>query len=60
MSEILISAKEVVKSFGKVKAVQSVNFNIRKGEYVAMLGPNGAGKTTFVEMIEGIRRKSIN
>lgn len=55
MSEILISAREVKKSFGSVKAVKGVDFNLRKGEYVALLGPNGAGKTTFVEMIEGIR-----
>ena len=55
MSELLISASSVFKSFGNVHAVRGVNFNLRKGEYVALLGPNGAGKTTFVEMIEGIR-----
>jgi len=55
MSEILISARSVSKSFGNVKAVQNVDFELKKGEYVALLGPNGAGKTTFVEMIEGIR-----
>ncbi len=56
MSEILISARSVFKSFGSVKAVQGVDFELKKGEYVALLGPNGAGKTTFVEMIEGIRQ----
>ena len=56
MSEILISSRSVFKSFGSVKAVQGVDFELKKGEYVALLGPNGAGKTTFVEMIEGIRQ----
>lgn len=46
----------MIKSFGSVKAVQGVDFQLQKGEYVALLGPNGAGKTTFVEMIEGIRQ----
>lgn len=52
---MLISAKNVHKSFGNVKAVQGVDFVLNEGQYVALLGPNGAGKTTFVEMIEGIR-----
>lgn len=56
MPESLISARSVFKSFGNVKAVQGVDFQLKKGEYVALLGPNGAGKTTFVEMIEGIRQ----
>jgi ABC-2 type transport system ATP-binding protein len=56
MPEFLISARSVIKSFGNVKAVQGVDFQLQKGEYVALLGPNGAGKTTFVEMIEGIRQ----
>lgn len=55
MPEMLISARSVIKSFGSVKAVQGVDFQLSRGEYVALLGPNGAGKTTFVEMIEGIR-----
>lgn len=55
METPLISAKNVVKSFGNVHAVRGLDFNLRAGEYVALLGPNGAGKTTFVEMIEGIR-----
>lgn len=55
MSDSLITARSVKKSFGKVEAVKSIDFNLNPGEYVAVLGPNGAGKTTFVEMIEGIR-----
>lgn len=55
MEEFLITARDIIKNFGSVKAVQKVDFSLRRGEYVALLGPNGAGKTTMVEMIEGIR-----
>ena len=55
MSDSLITARSVKKSFGKVEAVKRIDFDLKPGEYVALLGPNGAGKTTFVEMIEGIR-----
>ena len=55
MENELITLSAVKKSFGNVHAVKSVDFALRKGEYVALLGPNGAGKTTLVEMIEGIR-----
>jgi ABC-2 type transport system ATP-binding protein len=54
-TEYLIDAKGLHKHFKKVKAVDGVDFALKKGEYVALLGPNGAGKTTLVEMIEGIR-----
>ncbi len=55
MTEKLITAENIIKNFGAVKAVKGVNFQLNRGEYVALLGPNGAGKTTFVEMVEGIR-----
>jgi ABC-2 type transport system ATP-binding protein len=55
MKEALITTNKLIKNFGKVQAVKSVDFSLYKGEYLALLGPNGAGKTTFVEMIEGIR-----
>ena len=48
-----------VRSFFKrkykdVKAVQQVNFEIRRGEIVGFLGPNGAGKTTTLKMLSGL------
>jgi ABC-2 type transport system ATP-binding protein len=46
------------KSFGKVKAVADLDFEVRAGEVVALLGPNGAGKTTTVRLLMGLIRPS--
>jgi ABC-2 type transport system ATP-binding protein len=49
MSTIQVS--NISKSFGALKAVDEVSFNIEPGEIFAMLGPNGAGKTTILRMV---------
>ncbi len=46
------------KSFGKIKAVTGLDFEMRAGEVVALLGPNGAGKTTTVRLLMGLIRPS--
>jgi ABC-2 type transport system ATP-binding protein len=46
----------VTKSYGTVRAVNSVSFDIWPGQMVAMLGPNGAGKSTTVDIMLGLRR----
>ena len=56
MEQLVISVKEVHKSFKSVQAVKGISLSIAKGTFVALLGPNGAGKTTLVEMIEGIQK----
>jgi branched-chain amino acid transport system ATP-binding protein len=43
----------LTKSFGAVRAVDAVAFEVRAGELVAMIGPNGAGKTTCFNMLNG-------
>ncbi len=53
--ETIIAVHQVSKHFKEVRAVDNLDLEIKKGEYVALLGPNGAGKTTLVEMIEGIQ-----
>jgi ABC-2 type transport system ATP-binding protein len=55
MPEAAIKVKNLVKTYGDVRAVDGISFNVRKGEVFAFLGPNGAGKTTTVEVIETIR-----
>lgn len=49
----MITLKNVVKSFGDVKAVQDLSFEIPAGQVVGFLGPNGAGKSTTMRMITG-------
>lgn len=50
----MISIENVSKSFGTVKALEGVSFEIKPGEVVGFLGPNGAGKTTMMRLITGI------
>jgi ABC-2 type transport system ATP-binding protein len=49
MSSVEIS--NISKSFGKLKAVDDVTFNVDKGELFGLLGPNGAGKTTIIRVM---------
>lgn len=50
---IMIVAKNLVKTFGKITAIDNVNFCINKGEVICLLGPNGAGKTTLMRLLTG-------
>ncbi len=51
--DAIISFQDVSKSFGKVKAVDGVNFEINRGEFFSLLGPSGCGKTTLLRMVAG-------
>jgi branched-chain amino acid transport system ATP-binding protein len=51
--ETLLSVEDVSLSFGGVKAISDVSFDIRKGEIRAIIGPNGAGKTSMLNVING-------
>jgi branched-chain amino acid transport system ATP-binding protein len=53
MSEVLLGLENVSLSFGGVRAIQDVSFDIRKGEIRAIIGPNGAGKTSMLNVING-------
>jgi ABC-2 type transport system ATP-binding protein len=50
-----IEVAGLVKTYGRLNAVNGVDLNIREGEVFALLGPNGAGKSTAVEILEGHR-----
>ncbi|MCG3174846.1 MAG: Daunorubicin/doxorubicin resistance ATP-binding protein DrrA [Myxococcota bacterium] len=50
----VVWARDVVKRFGGVEAVNGVSFEIAAGECVGLLGPNGAGKSTTIRMIQGL------
>ena len=49
-----VQLKGVSKYFGRVKALEEINLEIRDGEYLALLGPSGCGKTTLINCITGI------
>jgi len=49
----LLSVEDVSLSFGGVRALAGVSFEIRKGEIRAIIGPNGAGKTSMLNVING-------
>ena len=51
--EALLSIEDVSLSFGGVRAINNVSFDIRKGEIRAIIGPNGAGKTSMLNVING-------
>ena len=52
----MIHVENLVKTFGDVKAVDGVSFDVAKGEIFAFLGPNGAGKTTTIQMLTTLQR----
>ena len=47
----MIKVSNLHKSFGKVKAVRGISFEVHDGEITGLLGPNGAGKTTTLRML---------
>jgi len=53
MSEALLEVRAVSKSFGGLKALQEVSFQVGGGEVVALIGPNGAGKSTLLNIVNG-------
>lgn len=53
MDKCMVQLVDIVKSFGTQTAVDNVNVEVRKGEFLTLLGPSGCGKTTTLRMIAG-------
>lgn len=51
---VVLEVNDISKSFGDIKAVDSISFKVEQGHIYGVLGPNGAGKTTTIRMIMNI------
>src|SRR5262249_32105487 len=52
---IILSVRNLSKSFGGLKAVQNVSFDVKTGAILGIIGPNGAGKTTLFNLLNGFQ-----
>ena len=57
MGEVILTMKDIDKSFPGVHALDHVNLEVRKGEVLALMGENGAGKSTLMKVLTGIYKK---
>jgi ribose transport system ATP-binding protein len=55
--ETVLEMKNITKTFPGVKALDKVNFSLKKGEVHALLGENGAGKSTLMKVLNGIHQR---
>ena len=58
MSDVILRTEGLTKHYGGVHALEEANFELRKGEHVAIMGDNGAGKSTFVRQITGVEQRT--
>ncbi|MCC8116899.1 MAG: ATP-binding cassette domain-containing protein, partial [Planctomycetes bacterium] len=54
MSDYILELDNITKTFPGVKALDNVQFRLKKGEIHALMGENGAGKSTFIKVITGV------
>ncbi len=55
----VIRVTKLVKRFGMKTVLRGLDFEVRRGEFVALLGPNGAGKTTFLRILASLSQPSL-
>ncbi len=55
MTETVVRVENLTRRFGDFTAVDSISFEVRKGEVFGFLGPNGAGKTTTIKILTGLQ-----
>jgi ABC-2 type transport system ATP-binding protein len=55
---VVLSVSALAKRYGELEALRDVEFDVARGELVAVIGPNGAGKTTLLSIIAGVQAPS--
>lgn len=55
-ASVIVSIRNLSRSFGNVRAVDGVNLDVYSGEFLTLLGPSGSGKTTVLRMIAGFEK----
>lgn len=58
MTDVVLRTEGLTKHYGGVHALEDANFEIRRGEHVAIMGDNGAGKSTFVRQITAVEQRT--
>lgn len=58
MTDVILRTEGLTKRYGGVHALEDADFEIRRGEHVAIMGDNGAGKSTFVRQITGVEQRT--
>ena len=51
MENLILSVKNLTKTFGRFKALDNVSFEVRSGDFFGLIGPNGAGKSTLLKIL---------
>ncbi len=59
LMEKLLEIQNVTKTFGKFIALENIDFNVNKKEFVCLLGPSGCGKTTLLRIIAGLEDPNV-
>jgi ABC-type sugar transport system ATPase subunit len=54
MTKTILEMRDIIKDFPGVRALDGVNFKLKKGEFLALVGENGAGKSTLMKILSGV------